>query len=145
MLFNSLQFFQFFALLYIIYISVSHKWQNRLLLVGSYFFYGCWDWRFLSLILISTVIDYFAGLKITTSQNKRHRKLFVSISVVSNLAILGIFKYFDFFASSLQSMLAWGCGIDCRLCVQKDIWWRWMMFLAGEWRRVVDDWLFMDW
>ena len=59
MLFNSVQFAVFFLTVLTLYLCLRHKWQNRMLLVASYVFYGWWDWRFLSLIVISTVIDYF--------------------------------------------------------------------------------------
>ena len=59
MLFNSLDFAIFFAIVYSLYLILPHKWQNLLLLAASYFFYGCWDYRFLSLIALSTTVDYF--------------------------------------------------------------------------------------
>ena len=62
MIFNSLQFAIFFIIVYALYLGLSHKGQNRMLLVASYVFYGAWDWRFLSLIFISTVLDYFCGI-----------------------------------------------------------------------------------
>ena len=62
MLFNSIEFFVFFAIVYALYLRLPHRAQNRLLLLGSYVFYGWWDYRFLSLILISTVVDYLVGL-----------------------------------------------------------------------------------
>jgi hypothetical protein len=64
MLFNSVKFAIFFTIVYSLYLILKHKGQNRLLLVASYVFYGAWDWRFLSLILISTVVDYICGIKI---------------------------------------------------------------------------------
>ena len=105
MLFNSVQFAIFFAIVYLLYLLLNHKGQNRLLLVASYIFYGCWDWRFLSLIAISTVVDYFCGLKIYESREKRKRKLFLFISICSNLTILGFFKYFNFFTENLYALL----------------------------------------
>lgn len=62
MLFNSLQFAIFFIIVYGVYLALNHKWQNIMLLVASYVFYGAWDWRFLSLIWISTAIDYICGI-----------------------------------------------------------------------------------
>jgi len=99
------QFAIFFAIVYLLYLLLNHKGQNRLLLVASYVFYGCWDWRFLSLIAISTVVDYFCGLKIYESREKQKRKLFLFISVCSNLTILGFFKYFNFFTDNLYALL----------------------------------------
>ena len=72
MLFNSLQFAVFFIIVYALYLLLNHRWQNRMLLLASYVFYGAWDWRFLSLIFASTVLDYFCGLGIyNTEDNKR--------------------------------------------------------------------------
>jgi alginate O-acetyltransferase complex protein AlgI len=105
MLFNSLQFAIFFAIVYALYVLSGHKRQNRILLVTSYVFYGAWDWRFLSLIWISTILDYFCGIRIHESDDAKRRRLFLFFSVFGNLAILGFFKYFNFFALSLQSLL----------------------------------------
>lgn len=105
MLFNSLQFAAFFAIVYSLYLVLNHRWQNRMLLVASYVFYGSWNWRFLSLILISTFLDYFCGLKIHRSSDHRLRKFFLVLSVCGNLSILGFFKYYDFSATSLGNML----------------------------------------
>lgn len=80
---------------------LPRRGQNVLLLAASYYFYACWDYRFLSLIVISTVIDYVCGLKIAASDRGSIRKLFLGISVVANLGMLGFFKYFDFFIDSL--------------------------------------------
>jgi D-alanyl-lipoteichoic acid acyltransferase DltB (MBOAT superfamily) len=106
MLFNSIEFALFIAIVYPLYLRLGHKGQNRLLLVASYVFYGSWDWRFLSLIVISTVVDYFCGLKIEESRRSERRKRFLILSVVSNLSILGFFKYFNFFTENLQVLLA---------------------------------------
>lgn len=73
--------------------------------MASYIFYGTWDWRFLFLLFNSTVIDYFCGLKIYGSNKQKTRKLFLVLSICSNLTILGFFKYFNFFANSLQNLL----------------------------------------
>ena len=106
MLFNSIQFFVFFVIVYGLYLGLKHKWQNRMLLVASYLFYASWDWRFLSLIFISTVLDYFCGLKIHDAKSKKERKWFAFLSVFINLTILGIFKYFNFFVGNLQALLS---------------------------------------
>ena len=105
MLFNTLQFAIFFIIVYSVYLALSHKWQNRVLLIASYIFYGAWDWRFLSLIWISTVLDYFCGIIIHESDDTKKRKLFLLFSVFGNLFILGFFKYFNFFAANLQELL----------------------------------------
>ena len=106
MLFNSLQFILFFAIVYSLYLAFNHKWQNRMLLVASYVFYGTWDWRFLSLIVISTLIDYFCGIKIDETNDVKKRKQFLAISVVANLSMLGFFKYFNFFTENFQALFS---------------------------------------
>lgn len=106
MLFNSFQFLFFFTIVYLLYRNLNHRWQNRLLLAASYIFYGSWDWRFLSLILTSTVVDYFCGLKIEHASAAGRRKLFLCISLACNLGLLGFFKYFNFFAGNLGLLLS---------------------------------------
>jgi D-alanyl-lipoteichoic acid acyltransferase DltB (MBOAT superfamily) len=106
MIFNSLVFWVFFAAVYGLYRALPHRGQNVLLLVSSYFFYGWWDWRFLSLIFISTVVDYWAGLAMERAgENERRRRIALWVSVATNLGILGFFKYFNFFADSLAGLL----------------------------------------
>ena len=105
MLFNTLQFAVFFIIVYSLYLVSNHRWQNRLLLLASYIFYGAWDWRFLSLIWISTVLDYFCGIIIDESGNIRKKRVFLFLSVFGNLSILGFFKYFDFFAVNLHDLM----------------------------------------
>jgi alginate O-acetyltransferase complex protein AlgI len=111
MLFNSFQFAVFLPIVVGLYWTLSHRWQNRMLLVASYVFYGAWDWRFLGLIMLSTIVDYNAGLRIgalptgVTPDADRSRKLWVGVSVAVNLTILGFFKYFNFFVGSLTSLL----------------------------------------
>jgi len=105
MLFHSFQFAVFFAVVYPLYLGLPHRWQNRMLLVASYIFYGYWDWRYLSLIVISTVTDYGCAIGIERTDNVKHRKGFVAISVIVNLTLLGIFKYYDFFATSFQEFM----------------------------------------
>jgi len=105
MLFNSLQFLLFFIVIYGLYVRLGHRGQNRLLLLASYVFYGSWNWKFLSLIFISTVLDYFCGIKIYESRDVRQRKKYLFLSILGNLSILGFFKYFNFFASNLQGLL----------------------------------------
>ncbi|MDP7651331.1 MAG: MBOAT family O-acyltransferase [Rhodospirillales bacterium] len=105
MLFHSFQFAVFFAVVYPLYLGLPHRWQNRMLLVASYVFYGYWDWRYLSLILISTVADYGCAIGIERTDNVKHRKGFVAVSVIVNMTLLGIFKYYDFFATSFQDFM----------------------------------------
>ena len=77
-----------------------------MLLTASYIFYGAWDWRYLSLLLISTTVDYFCGLYLQKTTTKKYKKKIVCISIATNLTLLGIFKYYDFFAENLQLLLA---------------------------------------
>jgi len=114
MLFNSFIFWIFFFIVICLYRCLSHKSQNRMLLIASYIFYGYWDYRFLSLIFISTVVDYFVANAIQESKEQKTRKFALSVSIVSNLGILGIFKYFDFFSHEV-SVLFTGLGLDVSL------------------------------
>jgi alginate O-acetyltransferase complex protein AlgI len=93
MLFNSYTFWIFFAVVVLLYRRLPHRAQNRFLLLASYVFYGYWDWRFLSLILLSTLVDYFVALELT----RRKRRGPLLFSLVFNLGLLGVFKYADFF------------------------------------------------
>jgi len=104
MLFNSLQFAVFFPLVFILYWKLNHKWQNLFLLAASYYFYGSWSWKFLSLILVSTIVDYYCGLKIEQVEEKK-KKLFLIASVFVNIGILVIFKYFNFFIAEAANLL----------------------------------------
>ena len=110
MWFNSLTFAVFIAVVYSLYRVLPHRGQNIMLLVASYVFYGAWDWRFLSLILLSTFVDYFIGLALVNSEGKR-RRLYLLISVFTNLGLLATFKYFGFFSDSLRVLLSW-IGFD---------------------------------
>ncbi len=103
MLFNSIDFAIFLPVVFFLYWFVTNhnlKLQNALLLFASYLFYGWWDWRFLSLLLASTFVDYFVGLKLSTQENPLKRRLLLSISIISNLGMLGFFKYYNFFVDS---------------------------------------------
>ena len=81
------------------------RWQNRMLLVASYIFYAAWDWRFLSLIFISTTVDFYAGKLLCEAKHAHHRKIILFWSVLFNLGFLGVFKYFNFFSANLHSLL----------------------------------------
>ena len=107
MLFNSLEFVLFFFIVWLLYYLLRRtlRIQNILLLIASYTFYSFWDWRFLSLVLLSTIVDYFCGLKLG-DPNTKNRKLFLIISVVFNLGILAIFKYAGFFITEFVNLLA---------------------------------------
>ena len=112
MLFNSLAFFVFFGVVWAVYALLPHRAQNRWLLAASYFFYGAWDWRFLGLILISTVVSYVAALGMQRSANARQRKAWVTASVVVDLALLGVFKYTGFFAEIANALLGTGFSVQ---------------------------------
>ena len=110
MLFNSFDFLIFFSLVLAVQFVLPHRPRNIFLLAASYFFYGCWDWRFLGLMLLSTVIDFFCSKAIADSTDQTHRRRLLFISVAANLTILGFFKYFNFFADSLNALAA-GTGL----------------------------------
>lgn len=111
MLFNSFDFAIFLPTAYLLYWFVFNrnvKIRNFFLLIVSYVFYGFWDWRFLSLILISSLMDYFLALAIsqTPETNVRKRKFMLVLSLVLNLGFLGFFKYYNFFVESFVSTFA---------------------------------------
>lgn len=100
MLFNSIEFAIFLPIVFILYWTIFQKnikAQNIFLVGVSYIFYGWWDWRFLSLIIFSSLLDYFVGLKISATDENKRRKIFLAISIFVNLGFLGFFKYFNFF------------------------------------------------
>jgi len=103
MLFNSIEFAIFLPIVFLLYWFVFQKnlrLQNFFLLVVSYIFYGWWDWRFLSLIIISSIIDYTVGLQLSKTREQQKRKLLLWTSIIVNIGFLGFFKYFNFFVDS---------------------------------------------
>ncbi|MBV1884311.1 MAG: MBOAT family protein [Pseudomonadales bacterium] len=98
--FASIQYLTFFCCVFFTYWHLSRKYQNILLLLASWFFYACWDWRFLSLILVSTLIDFVVGKQIHGSNIRSIRRAWLGLSVLVNLSILFYFKYADFFVGS---------------------------------------------
>ncbi|SFT89592.1 D-alanyl-lipoteichoic acid acyltransferase DltB, MBOAT superfamily [Algoriphagus locisalis] len=103
MLFNSIDFLIFLPLVFLVYWLIPAKkvWlQNILILVASYVFYGWWDWRFLFLILFSTLVDFFVGRGLSKELRVGRRKLLLWISLSVNLGFLGFFKYYNFFVDS---------------------------------------------
>ena len=106
MLFSELVFWGFFAVVMAAYLVLPHKAQNRMLLVASYVFYAAWDWRFLGLILISTMVDYLVGLSMAREHRDIRRKRLLWLSLGVNLGMLGVFKYLGFFIDSFQTFLA---------------------------------------
>jgi alginate O-acetyltransferase complex protein AlgI len=100
MLFNSIDFAIFLPVVFVLYWFVTNhqlKLQNLLIVAASYLFYGWWDWRFLSLILFSTIVDYTVGRRLGTEENAAKRKVLLWTSLLVNLGFLGFFKYYNFF------------------------------------------------
>tara|TARA_B110000003_G_scaffold267919_1_gene296747 strand:- start:5657 stop:7093 length:1437 start_codon:yes stop_codon:yes gene_type:complete len=109
MLFNSIEFLVFLPTVFFLYwfcCGKNVKAQNLLILLSSYIFYGWWDYRFLSLIIISTIVDYLTGLAIYRSSKNGWKKFFLFLSLFTNLSILGFFKYFNFFIDSWLNVLS---------------------------------------
>jgi len=107
MLFNSAEFLVFLPIVLALY-WVMHdrlRSQNLILLVASYAFYGWWDYRFLGLIIVSTVVDYVIARVLSGTEVPRHRTLLLVASLVANLSVLGFFKYFDFFVDSFVAVM----------------------------------------
>ena len=108
MLFNSglfLQFFTGFLLLY--WLVRNHLFaRNVLIVLGSYLFYAAWDWRFLSLLVVSSLLDFTLGIQLERPAPPIRRKLILAASLFGNLSILGFFKYYDFFVDSFRDLLA---------------------------------------
>lgn len=103
MLFNSIEFGIFLPIVFLLYWFVTQrnlKAQNALLLAASYLFYGWWDWRFLSLIVFSSAVDYWVGLKMADADEPKKRKYLLALSLLVNLGFLAFFKYFNFFSQS---------------------------------------------
>src|SRR6056300_1722452 len=100
MLFNSLDFAIFLPIVFILYWFVTNhnlRLQNALIVIASYVFYGWWDWRFLSLIIFSTLVDYSIGRRLKNEENQKIRKTLLWTSIIVNLGFLGFFKYYNFF------------------------------------------------
>lgn len=125
MLFNSIEFALFLPLTFLLYwyvFSTSNsnnarslkgkiKLQNAFIVFISYIFYGYWDYRFLFLIIISSCVDFLLGLLIDRTSDSKSRKLFLMISIFTNLGILGVFKYYNFFIDNFSQLLA-GLGME---------------------------------
>lgn len=109
MLFNSLNFAIFLPIVFILYWFVTNKnlrLQNILLLASSYFFYACWDWRFLFLLVFSTLLDYYTGIKMSEANNQTIKKFWFWLSISINLGFLGVLKYYNFFADSFVEAIS---------------------------------------
>ena len=100
MLFNSIDFIIFLPIVFVgyWYLNTKHlRLQNIFLLIASYLFYGWWDYRFLVLIIFSTIVDYYVGKAIYNTEDRAKRKYFLWISLLANIGLLGFFKYYNFF------------------------------------------------
>ena len=108
MLFNSFEFMAFLPIVFLLYWFVfrGRQWQNLLIVVASYIFYGWWDWRFLFLIALTSFCSYGSGMLLEYYEGQRLKQKLVSASnIVLNLGILGIFKYYNFFVGNLDALL----------------------------------------
>ena len=106
MLFNSYEFIFFFlpVVLLLYFFLQFHRARLLVLLLASYFFYGYWNFKFVPLLLFSTVVDFILGIKIHEAQNERTRKSLLILSIIVNLGVLGFFKYFNFFVDNLYGI-----------------------------------------
>ena len=108
MLFNSFEFMLFLPVVFLLYwfVARSRRWQNLLIVVASYVFYGWWDWRFLLLIVCTSACSFASGLLIERNEGQRRLQRAVSAAnIVVNLSVLGVFKYYNFFAENLAGLL----------------------------------------
>lgn len=109
MLFNSFEYLIFLPIIFLCYWTILGKkklYQNIFLLIASYFFYGLWDWRFLTLIIASTLVDFIIGQKIFTTEKESKRKLLLWLSILFNIGVLFFFKYYNFFIDSWVNLFS---------------------------------------
>jgi D-alanyl-lipoteichoic acid acyltransferase DltB (MBOAT superfamily) len=108
MSFNSIEFAIFLSIVFLFYWFVTNnklRTQNALLLIASYFFYSCWDWRFLVLLASLSLTNYFIGIMIDKCGFKIRRKLWFGIGLIINIGVLGGFKYYNFFIDSFIELV----------------------------------------
>ena len=121
MLFNSLQFFVFFAIVYGLYLVLDHKWQNRMLLLASCIFYAAWNWKFLFLMFFSISTDFVCSRYMAKASAQSSRRFFLVVSLSVNLALLGFFKYSNFFIHNaldlFKALGIAGPAVECALKV----------------------------
>ena len=106
MLFNSIEFAIYLPIVFLFYwfiVNKNLKTQNAFLVTASYIFYGWWDWRFLSLIIFSSLVDYLVGIGLSKTETPTRRRLLLLASIIVNLGFLGFFKYFNFFAENFSA------------------------------------------
>jgi D-alanyl-lipoteichoic acid acyltransferase DltB (MBOAT superfamily) len=109
MLFNTTSFILFIFIVFLLYwfvFSKNLKLQNLFLLASSYFFYGWWDWRYLSLVFLCSVTNYIAGLLLMKTEVQKQRKLILTVCCLISLGVLGVFKYYNFFVTSFVDAFA---------------------------------------
>jgi D-alanyl-lipoteichoic acid acyltransferase DltB (MBOAT superfamily) len=114
MIFNSLSFALFLPIVFVLYWYVAKsklRALNMLLLAASYFFYASWDWRFMFILIGSTFLDYFTGIKIHEASKTKNKKFWLWLSISINLGVLGVFKYYDFFVESFAAAVG-GLGFN---------------------------------
>lgn len=118
MLFNSIDFAIFLPIVFVLYWFVTNKnlkLQNLLIVFASYLFYGWWDWKFLSLIVFSTLVDYTVGLRLKNEEVQLKRKALLWTSIIVNLGFLGFFKYYNFFLDNFMTAFSFfGMDINAR-------------------------------
>jgi alginate O-acetyltransferase complex protein AlgI len=118
MLFNSIEFVVFLPIVFVMYwflVNGNLKLQNLFVLLASYVFYGWWDWRFLSLIIFSSFVDYSVALSISKSSDRLRQKILLTLSILVNIGLLGFFKYFNFFVDSfVEAFSVFGFQLHAR-------------------------------
>src|SRR6478735_4316014 len=108
MLFVEFRFFWFFLAVFAVYWSLRENRSRKIwLLLCSYFFYACWNWKFLFLIMASSALDYFVGSMLARTENPRTRRGWLILSLTANLGTIAFFKYYNFFVTSAAATLAW--------------------------------------
>lgn len=113
MVFNSIEFFIFLPVVFLLYWLVfdrNIRWQNLFLVIVSYIFYGWWDWRFLLLIAFTSLCSYASGILIDRAPTHRQAKIINVSNIILNLSILGVFKYYDFFVHEFVNAFFDGGG-----------------------------------
>jgi len=108
-LFNSIEFAIFLPVVFLIYwfaLNSNLKMQSCFLLLAGYFFYGWWDWRFLFLLILVSIINYLIGIRIDINEENRKRKIWLITGLVINISILGVFKYYNFFVDSFIDLIS---------------------------------------
>lgn len=118
MLFNSIDFAVFLPVVFIFYWFFTNnniRLQNLLIVAASYIFYGWWDWRFLSLIFFSTVVDYSMGILLSKEDSGTRRKIYLWVSILINIGLLGFFKYYNFFLDNfISAFRLFGIALQAR-------------------------------